>query len=167
VRTLLALDSGCIDALRRGLVGDADAPQVLEACRWLLQRASDWQPLLRAPQRRERIGLLLPCSHRSVVGDVDAVRTLLATLADVELVEVPMGLGCCGAAGPHLLAHASAADAYAAPIVAAMLNLRLDALATTNVGCALHLEERLRAARSPLLVRHPVSFLAERLAVLK
>ncbi len=160
VDTVVALDSGCIDALRRAL-GATTA--VIEGSRWLLERAASWQPLLLG--RKQRIGLFLPCSHRNVVGDVEAVRGLMRMLPGVELVDIPVGLGCCGAAGPHLLAKPLAADAFAAPVVAAAIGLGLDAMATTNVGCALHLQERLRAAGSGLVVRHPVEFLVERLGV--
>lgn len=165
VRTLLALDSGCIDALRRSLADVPDAPQVLEVCRWLMQHLAEWQPLMEP--RRQRIGLFLPCSHRNVVGDVAAVRAVLAAMPDVQVVDVPTGFGCCGAAGPHLLAHASTADAFAAPIVAALLGMQLDAVVTTNVGCALHLRERLAAAGSVLSVRHPVSLVAERIGAME
>ena len=101
------------------------------------------------------------------MGDIEAVRALLSNLPGLELAEIPAGLGCCGAAGPHLVAHPQAADALAAPIVQEILKLGLNAVATTNVGCALHLQERLAAAGATgaamLRVRHPVSFVVERL----
>jgi hypothetical protein len=41
--------------------------------------------------------------------------------------------------------------------------MNLSAIATTNVGCALHLQERLGLRGITLPVRHPVAFLADRM----
>lgn len=159
-RTLVALDSGCIDGLRRA-AADFAAIEVIEACRWLLDQQSRWRPGLRiAPMR---IGVFAPCSHRHVVGDAEAAGRLLALLPGVQWVQLSTGLGCCGAAGPQLLAHPDQADALALPIIDAITDLQLDAIATTNVGCALHLAERLELRGVKLPVRHPVAFLADRL----
>ena len=110
-----------------------------------------------------RIGVFAPCSHRHVVGDAEAAGRLLALLPGVQWVQLSTGLGCCGAAGPQLLAHPDQADALALPIIDAITDLQLDAIATTNVGCALHLAERLELRGVKLPVRHPVAFLADRL----
>ena len=89
--------------------------------------------------------------------------TCTGAAAGVEVIPVSLGLGCCGAAGPHLLAHPEQGDALAQPIVDAIVALQLDAAATTNIGCALHLGERLALRGITLSVRHPVAFLADRL----
>lgn len=157
-REVVALDSGCIDALRRAADGEV---AIVEGCRWLLDRQTDWSQRLRSMPAR--IGLYAPCSHRHVVGDADAARRLLAMLPGVEVIPVSAGLGCCGAAGPHLLAHPAQADALAQPIVDAIAAMQLDAIATSNVGCALHLAERLALRGITLPVRHPVAFLVDRL----
>lgn len=157
VREVVALDSGCIDSLERG-AGDV---RVAEACRWLLPRRDAWKPRLRTLPAR--IGLYLPCTHRHVLRDAAAARELLAALPGVEVVAVDAGYGCCGAAGPHLLDHSRQADALAQPIVEHIAALRLDVLATTNVGCALHLGERLALSGVKLPLQHPVACLADRL----
>lgn len=157
-REVIALDSGCIDALRRAAL---DEVQVTEGCRWLLDHREGWTRGLR--NLPMRVGLFAPCSHRHVVGDAAAATQLLQSLPGVEVVPIGHGLGCCGAAGPHLLAHPAQADALAEPIVDAIATLRLDAVATTNIGCALHLGERLALRGITLPLRHPVAFLADRL----
>lgn len=157
-RDVVTLDSGCIDALRRAA---GDEVRIVEGCRWLLDHQSDWSARLRT--QPARIGWFAPCSHRHVVGDADAARRVLALLPGVEVIPVSLGLGCCGAAGPHLLAHPEQGDALAQPIVDAIVALQLDAVATTNIGCALHLGERLALRGITLSVRHPVAFLADRL----
>lgn len=157
VREVVALDSGCIESLRRG-AGDV---RIAEACRWLLARRDSWAPRLRTLPAR--IGLYTPCTHRHVLRDAAAARELLAVLPGVEVVPIDAGYGCCGAAGPHLLAHPQQADALALPIVEQIAALRLDALSTTNVGCSLHLGERLALRGVNLSFQHPVACLAQRL----
>lgn len=157
--TIVALDSACVDGLRKALQGRVP---VIEGCRWLLDRAVHWEGHL--SRRDERVGLFLPCSHRNAVGDVAAVRGLLARLPGLEMVEVGVGMGCCGSAGPHLLSDPERAEALAAPVVERVRGLDLDRLVTTNVGCALHLAERLAAAGVELPITHPVACLADRLA---
>jgi glycolate oxidase iron-sulfur subunit len=155
---IVALDSACIDGLRKSLQGRV---AIIEGSRWLLDRVGCWSSRLAV--RSERVGLFLPCSHRNAVGDVAAVRGLLARLPGLDLVEVGTGLGCCGSAGPHLLADPTRAEVLAAPIVERISGLKLDRLVTTNVGCALHLSERLLASGIELPVTHPVACLADRL----
>jgi glycolate oxidase iron-sulfur subunit len=155
---IVALDSGCIDVLRRAA---ADSLCVTEGCRWLLGQQAHWSGRLHSLPAR--IGLFAPCSHRHVVGDADAAHRLLSLLPAIEIIPITTGFGCCGAAGPHLLAHPDQADALAQPIVDAIAGMDISAIATTNVGCALHLQERLVLRGITLPVRHPVAFLADRM----
>lgn len=154
-RLVVALDSGCIGALRESGVA------VVEACRWLLAHQEAWRTRLRRVEAR--IGVFVPCTHRNVLRDPGAASELLTLLPGVECVPITAGHGCCGAAGPQLFAHPRQADALAATLVDAIMAARLDALATTNVGCSLHLFERLRLRGINLTVAHPVACLAQRL----
>ncbi len=167
-RTVVALDSGCLDALQASV---AATTEIVEACEWLLRLQPLWQGHLHTAARRQRVGVFLPCTHRRRQQGATAVKQLLDALPHLDCVEIDAGFGCCGSAGPHLLSHAHAADAFALPIVAQIAALELDAVATTNVGCALHLQERLGAMgigrhgdpAHELRVRHPVAFLRESL----
>lgn len=158
VQTVVALDSGCIPSLKRGA---GPGVQVLEACRWLLSARVDWRQRLRT--RSERVGLYLPCTHRNSVGDVAAVHELLALMPEIEVVPITAGWGCCGAAGPHLLTEQARADALAEPVVEQIVNAGVDRVLTTNVGCALHLAERLALRGVKLPITHPVACLRDRL----
>jgi glycolate oxidase iron-sulfur subunit len=148
---LVALDSGCIDSLRD------NGHHVDEWCAFLLDHASLWQS--RCREKHERVALWVPCTHRRL--GAGAVKALLARLG-VTVVELD-GV-CCGAAGPNVLSHTSMADALAEPLLAQLPSLNVSALITTNVGCAMHLSERLRASGSRLPVRHPAELLLERLS---
>lgn len=162
LRQVVAMDSACITALR---AGTPESVAVVEACRWLLDRKHLWQPLLASvPVRRRRIGYFAPCTHRHMPPSVSAVNALLADLGGMDLVPVSAALGCCGAAGPHLLAHPDQADALAESLVEHIVSLELDTLLTTNVGCAMHLEERLKARGISLELQHPVQIVLQRLA---
>lgn len=156
-QTIVALDSGCVAGLKQASAGIV----VVEACRWLLDQAGTAGLGLRP--RAQRIGWYAPCTHRNVLGDAAASAAILALLPGADVQAVSAGLGCCGAAGPHLLAHPDSADALAEPIIDAVLALKLDVLVTTNVGCALHLSERLLARGLTIPVRHPLACLADQL----
>lgn len=158
VLTVVALDSGCIPSLRRGASKGA---RVREACRWLLDGQVDWRQRLLT--RSERVALYVPCTHRNSVGDMAAVHQLLALMPEIEVIQITEGWGCCGAAGPHLLTEPDRADALAEPIIEQILKARVHRVLTTNVGCALHLAERLALRGVKLPITHPVACLRDRL----
>ncbi|MCP5475990.1 MAG: (Fe-S)-binding protein [Lysobacterales bacterium] len=156
-RAIVALDSGCMASLKQA----SDGIAVVEACRWLLDHPCTAHLRLRSTP--QRIGWYAPCTHRNGVGDAAASAAVLALLPGAQVQAISAGLGCCGAAGPHLLAHPDTADALAEPIIDAVLALKLDVLVTTNVGCALHLSERISARGLTIPVRHPLACLADQL----
>lgn len=158
---VLVLDSGCAAGLCEQLGRDAE---VVEACRWLLERRSRWQPRLSSKPaigRALRVGWFAPCTLRNGLADTSALAEIFAGIEGIDWIALGVGVGCCGAAGPQMLDHPQQAAALAAPLVAAARELNLDLLLTSNVGCALHLEERLRASGLDLPLRHPVECLAE------
>ena len=169
-RTIVSMDSGCIQALRQSM----EAPtEVVEACQWLLRFEAQWTQALPESQPPQRIGIFTPCTHRGLGNESGAVSALLGRISKLEVIPITAGFGCCGSAGPHLLAHPDAANAYAAPIIDQIRSLKLDAVVTTNVGCAVHLRERIAAAglhrhRPPhteLPIKHPVAFLTAALGL--
>jgi glycolate oxidase iron-sulfur subunit len=65
--------------------------------------ATTWAPRLRTLPAR--IGLFAPCTHRHVLRRCRrGARRCWRLLPGVEVVPIDAGYGCCGAAGPHLLA---------------------------------------------------------------
>lgn len=118
-------------------------------------------PLALAPGRYRSVVLHVPCTQRNVTGTMPATRRLLARIPGLVSRELPAG--CCGAAGDNFLAHPATADALLAPLLQDLSRDPPDALATSNIGCAIHFAAGLRRAGLALPVLHPVSLVADAL----
>lgn len=151
--TVLTLASGCHETVAHSLAGIAQAQ---DAIAWLAARADT----LRFRECHERIALHLPCTQRNVVKSVVALRTLLARVPGLEIIELNAGYGCCGAAGTQMLTDPVRAAEYRQPLLDQFQHSGATRLLSANVGCRLHF-----ANASDAPVQHPLEFLAERLDV--
>ncbi len=106
-----------------------------------------------------------PCSQHNVIRRGSALRSLLARIPQLEVVELDASAACCGAAGSHFISHPDQADALLAPKLAAAKRLAPDLIVSSNIGCSLHLAAGLRRAAgqaenlSPEVL-HPLRLLA-------
>ena len=150
---LLHTGSGCLSHLRK----QPGLPPVAEICAWLLERQKRWESALRPLPLR--IALHTPCTHRNAPTGTGAATALLAVIADLAVVPITEGFGCCGAAGNYMLAQPTVASGLRAPLLAWLKDEQIDCVATTNIGCALHLQAGMRALGRELSVVHPVSLL--------
>jgi glycolate oxidase iron-sulfur subunit len=147
-RLVLTLASGCHEA-----VADALAPGARgEDAHAFLAAHAD---VLSLRECRERVALHLPCTQRNVVRSDGAVRTLLARVPGLEVVELDAGFGCCGAAGSQMATDPGRAAAYRAPLLAQFRGSGATSLLSANIGCRLHLANGTDAP-----VQHPLEFLA-------
>ncbi len=110
------------------------------------------------------MALHTPCTHANVVGDAEAPARVLARIPGLEVRPLAWRAGCCGAAGSYVLTEPAMADALRADALDAAGELAPAALASTNVGCALHLSAGLRERGAPIEVLHPVELVAQQLA---
>lgn len=124
--------------------------------------ACDWSavPLTPVPGT---VAVHLPCTQRNVLRQPDSTGRLLRRVPELEVVPLAGNDRCCGAAGSHVLSHPAQADALRAPKLAALAERSPDWLASTNLGCALHLAEGLRRQGLAPPVVHPVTLLARAL----
>jgi glycolate oxidase iron-sulfur subunit len=107
-----------------------------------------------------RVLVHTPCSQVNALrSDGDVVR-LLDLIPRLETAPLAGNTVCCGSAGSYLLSHPQTAERLREPKVEAAVAAAPDWLVTSNVGCALHLIEGLRAAGHPVPVLHPVQLLA-------
>lgn len=153
----VAFASGCQADWRCGLADDVAVDDVLDE---VLRRLHADSPPLRA--RSGTVALWMPCTQRNL-GAGRGARRLLEMIPGLELIVLPAGLGCCGAAGSYFVDHPHLAGPMREAVVRAILATGADAVATTNTGCRLWLGAGLAAAGRPLPVRHPISWLKEAL----
>lgn len=169
--TVIYLASGCGAQLAEYAALDWTTSEQREAAAGLAGRvheisdflnACDWQDVALAPLPGA-VAVHLPCTQRNVLRRPDAARDLLARIPEVELIPLAGNDRCCGAAGSHVLTHPEMADALRQPKLEAMSELRPRYVATTNIGCALHLAEGLGPTGAPTEVVHPVVLIERQL----
>ena len=71
-----------------------------------------------------------------------------------------LNVGCCGAGGTNVIDYPRIADALGDKLVSAAKNARADIIATSNIGCAMHLGGITRRDELKMEILHPVSLLA-------
>jgi len=153
---VVGVSSGCMAQLQE----HTDLP-VFELSDFLLRNMPATLPRLNRIERR--VAVHLPCTQRNVLRSEDSALRLLRLIPGLEAVELPGNDRCCGAAGTHMLTHPEQADALRAPKIEAHRALGAEQLASTNIGCAMHLGAGLREIERTAEVVHPVRLLAEAL----
>jgi glycolate oxidase iron-sulfur subunit len=108
---------------------------------------------------KARILIHNPCSLRNVCKTEGSAEALLRRIPGAEVGALPGKGHCCGGAGSYMLEHRRMAEAIRAETVEAIVAESPDYLATSNIGCALHLRAGLRG-RADIPVLHPVQLLA-------
>ncbi len=146
---VLALASGCHEALCASLAGQAPVRDAIEA---IAERADR----LRFAPRPERVALHLPCTQRNVVRSDATLRALLARVPGLEVIELDAGFGCCGAAGTAMLTDPDRTERFRRPLLDQFRASGATRLLSANIGCRLHLQ-----AGGDVPVEHPLGFLAQ------
>ena len=156
---VLSIASGCgnhIDSYEPPLTAGHQ-----DICRFLLERGglreSDFLPM------QAKVFLHTPCSVENVYRGGDWARGLLALIGDLDVLDAGEAGQCCGAAGDYMLRYPDTADRLRKPIVETLASAERSILLTSNVGCAMHLADGLRAAGREVEVLHPVELLARQL----
>lgn len=147
---VLTLASGCHGAVAAAL----GSTRTHDALAWLALHV-DRLAFVSSPRR---IGLHVPCTQRNVARSSGAMRALLARVDALELVELDAGPGCCGASGMQMLTDRDRADLFRAPLLEQARAARVDAIASANIGCRLHLGNG-----TSIPVLHPIELLADAL----
>lgn len=88
-----------------------------------------------------------------------APRRLLQRIPELTLVEMPESSVCCGSAGIYNLTQPAMARRLQTRKLANLGTVVVDVVATANPGCAMQLASGLRAAHSPVRVKHVVELL--------
>jgi glycolate oxidase iron-sulfur subunit len=86
-------------------------------------------------------------------------RALLGRIPQLEVVEIPSGDRCCGAAGIYAATQPELAGELGNRKAEAVARTGATVIASANPGCSVQIAEHLRALGSAVNVVHPVELL--------
>jgi len=153
--TVLTFASGCHEAVSHALEGGTN--RTVDAIEFLARQLAAHPGRWRWRATTERIALHLPCTQRNVVRSANTLRTLLAAVPGLEIVELDAS-SCCGASGVQMLDDPQYAATFRAPLLRQLDESGATRLLSANLGCRLHL-----ANGTGVPVQHPLEFLAGRI----
>ncbi|NOY73815.1 MAG: (Fe-S)-binding protein [Gammaproteobacteria bacterium] len=166
IQTILSIASGCTTTLAEPLYFSSKK----EANQKKTFRIRDISHFLLAENRlttnlfaplAKQIAVHDPCSLRNVLKQQQAPYELLKLIPEIKLSELPNNQHCCGAAGTHMLTHPEKADLLRASKLLTLDNIQI--IATSNIGCALHLAAGLPPHHNHIEVLHPITILERQL----
>ena len=163
---ILTTASGCGAVLREyGMhlsdsVAGSFGARVMDISEFLAR--ADWSRLTLQPLP-ERIAVHDPCTLANVLRQEKAPHALLRMIPQTEIVPLPENSLCCGGAGTYPLTQPEMAAQLRAAKLGHIKSTMPAILATSNIGCALHLAAGLRETGLDIEVVHPVVLLARQL----
>ena len=126
--------------------------------------AEGWDGITLAPLGH-KIAVHEPCSLRNVLRGSTSPYALLARIPGAQITPLAGNDQCCGAAGTYFLDQPEMAKVLLHDKIAAVNASGACYLATSNVGCAMHVASALREAGSGIEVLHPVTLIARQMNV--
>ncbi len=163
---VISIASGCAAHLRQyDTLGTTHAPppfspRVSEIMAFLA--GQDATSLDFAPHDQP-VGVYIPCTQRNALRESQAVFDVLNWIPGLETRYINPQGGCCGAAGSYMVTRPDISDALGDVVVERILDSDVRCLLTTNIGCSIQLQARLRARAVEVEVIHPVTLLLRQL----
>ncbi len=127
-----------------------------------LERAEGWSDVKMQPLR-EKISVHDPCTLRNVMRNEKAPYSLLQRIPQAQVEELAGNDQCCGAAGTYFLSQPRMAGVLRDDKIRALQESDASFLATSNVGCAMHIAQAAREAGLNIEVAHPATIVARQM----
>lgn len=122
----------------------------------------DWSDIPLSPLAM-RVFVQDPCTLRNVQKSHQAVYQLLKNIPALEVIPLPGNSQCCGGAGTYMINQKEMAGSLLNDKLSAIKSNHAVLLATSNIGCSLHIANGLRARNESVTVVHPVQIIARQL----
>jgi glycolate oxidase iron-sulfur subunit len=155
-RPIITIASGCGAGLHDYLTGH----QIQDISTFII--ACDWSNVQIKPMRK-RIFVQDPCTLRNVQKGHQAVYNLLIKIPDAEILPLPGNTQCCGGAGSYMLTQSEMANNLLGDKLTAISAHDVAILATSNIGCSLHITNGLREQNLEVSVFHPIQIIAKQM----
>jgi len=153
---LITVASGCGAGLNDYLTEHT----VIDISAFLL--TCDWSNVLIKPIQAT-IYVQDPCSLRNVQKSASAVYSLLKKIPQADIQALPGNSQCCGGAGAYILSQSAMANNLRQDKLSAIAANKVTILATSNIGCNLHISQGLREQSSSVSVLHPIEIIAQQM----
>jgi glycolate oxidase iron-sulfur subunit len=111
----------------------------------------------------ERIYVQDPCTLRNVQKSHQAVYNLLKKIPGADIQPLAGNGQCCGGAGAYMLTQNKMADSLRDDKLNAIASNHVSILATSNIGCGLHIANGLREQNTNVAVLHPIQIIAKQM----
>jgi glycolate oxidase iron-sulfur subunit len=153
---ILTTASGCGAGLNDYLPSHKiqDISAFLIACDW---SNVDLEPL------NEQIYVQDPCTLRNVQKSHQAVYSLLRKIPNATITALAGNSQCCGGAGAYMLTQSEMANNLLTDKLNAITTNNVAILATSNIGCSLHIANGLRENNLNVSVFHPIQIIAKQM----
>lgn len=152
---VISVASGCGSGLR-----DHMGKQVTDISAFLA--AADWGDVM-PDAFNDVIHVHDSCTLKNAMRQHSEVYTLLKRIPHADVRALPGNGQCCGGAGTYMLTQPEMARTLRADKISACAESEAHLLATSNIGCALHIAAGLRESRTDVEIAHPVVILAKQL----
>ncbi len=104
-----------------------------------------------------------PCSLRNVLRGAAYPYQLLSRIPKVQVIPLANNDQCCGAAGTYFIDQPEIANMLLNNKIVAVAESKVKYLATSNIGCAMHIASDLYKKNINTEVLHPVTLLARQM----
>jgi len=139
------------------------SPKILDVSEFLAG-AEGWEDVRLQPLPC-KILIHEPCTLRNVLRASPYAYKLLERIPQAQVTPLAGNDQCCGAAGTYFLDQPEISAALLEDKVTALKAGQARYLATSNVGCALHIAAGLRQAGLGIEVVHPVTLIARQMGM--
>lgn len=154
--TIITSASGC----GAGLKDYLNTHKVQDISEFLL--ACDWSDVAIAPLQ-QRIFVQDPCTLRNIFKSQQTVYQLLKKIPQADIQPLPGNSQCCGGAGAYAMNQPEMAEKLLSDKLLAITKQDVAILATSNIGCSLHIAQGLRAQNLDVKLMHPIQIIAQQI----
>jgi glycolate oxidase iron-sulfur subunit len=162
---LISLAMGCGAQIKRYPVFD-DASETLELAGKLID-VNEFVLLqlmknkLAFASLAKTVFLHKPCSQPQIVNDMTAIEQLLNFIPNIKVLTFQDEQSCCGAGGMNTLSHNDIAEQLIDNKILELKNSSASYLLSSNIGCQLHFQARIKQDNLHIEVCHPITLLAQ------
>ena len=108
-----------------------------------------------------------PCTLRNVQKSHQRVYDLLKKIPGADIQPLPGNGQCCGGAGAYMVSQSKMANDLRDDKLAAIKHHQVAVLATSNIGCSLHIADGLHEQDLDVTVLHPIQIVAQQMGWIK